>query len=313
LHNPEVSCSVTRATGVQAERRHPGEVAGRRRSWWITTTPKSYAISRPAPRQPWTPVPRRGAHPHPPAGGRGDGPRAAGAGTGRRKSFRRTSATGVPAARRRPGEVAARRTLVDAARLANGAPLTCRPRADHGRGRPPRRAHPIRAPGGRGDGPRAGESGRRDARYATQLGQPEAVGRRNCANGRGGTWLRLRIPVNDAPSADRHRADRGCRSSRPARIRRPTPCIVRHLPVAHIPSARRRSRRRTTGGAKRVMPPNPGTESIARRTCATGVQAARRHPVKWTRAGFPGRWCLPQARIPIRAPAVAATDLRTSC
>jgi hypothetical protein len=29
-------------------------------------------------------APPRGAHPHPPAGGRGDGRRAAGAGTGRR-------------------------------------------------------------------------------------------------------------------------------------------------------------------------------------------------------------------------------------
>jgi hypothetical protein len=52
----------TRATGAQAARRHPGEVAARRRSW----------TRRPPPR----------AHPHPHAGGRGDGPQAAGRGCG---------------------------------------------------------------------------------------------------------------------------------------------------------------------------------------------------------------------------------------
>jgi hypothetical protein len=62
--------------------------------------------------------PLRAAHPHPHAGGRGDGTRAAGAGTGRwhtrgiraaGRIVRRTCATGVQAARRRPGETAARR------------------------------------------------------------------------------------------------------------------------------------------------------------------------------------------------------------
>ena len=71
-------------------------------------------------------APSARAHPHPRAGGRGDGPREAGDGTGsdigRREArnatptwgtrdviARRTCATGVQAARRRPGEAAARR------------------------------------------------------------------------------------------------------------------------------------------------------------------------------------------------------------
>jgi hypothetical protein len=49
---------------------------------WITTTRKSYATHRPALRRSWRTTFRRAAHPHPPAGGRGDGPRAAGGGTG---------------------------------------------------------------------------------------------------------------------------------------------------------------------------------------------------------------------------------------
>jgi hypothetical protein len=48
---------------------------------------------------------------------------------------------------------------------------------------------------------------------------------------------------------------------------------------------------------------------IARCTCATGVQAARRHPgdVAARRHSWTRRALLP-ARIPLRAPAIAATD-----
>jgi hypothetical protein len=63
------------------------------------------------------------------------------------------------------------------------------------------------------------------------------------------------------------------------------------------------------GCAKRVMPPNLGSEEVvARRTRATGVQAARRRPgeVAARRRSWARR--LPPARIPLRAPAVAATD-----
>ena len=106
---PEAIARRTCATGVQAARRHPGE--------------ERCALRRPtlANHGCWRPPHR--AHPHPPAGGRGDGPRAAGAGNGRPGSggakrvmptqpvqpeaiVRRNSATGVQAARRHPGEVA---------------------------------------------------------------------------------------------------------------------------------------------------------------------------------------------------------------
>jgi hypothetical protein len=66
-----------RATGVPAACRHPGEVAARRRFWMVRHSPPDTAQMMDA-------APSRAAHPHPPAGGRGDGPRAAGAGTGQR-------------------------------------------------------------------------------------------------------------------------------------------------------------------------------------------------------------------------------------
>jgi len=64
-----------RATGVPAARRRPGEALVSRRSWM---TAEWCALRRAAPRKPWLRRPPRRAHPHPRAGGRGDGPRAAG-------------------------------------------------------------------------------------------------------------------------------------------------------------------------------------------------------------------------------------------
>ncbi len=66
-----------RATGVPAACRHPGEVAARRRFWMVRHSPPDTAQMMDA-------APSRTAHPHPPAGGRGDGPRAPGTGTGQR-------------------------------------------------------------------------------------------------------------------------------------------------------------------------------------------------------------------------------------
>jgi hypothetical protein len=78
---------------------------------------------------------------------------------------------------------------------------------------------------------------------------------------------------------------------------------------ARTPSARRRSRRRTTGGGgMRVMPPNPRTRKSspgapAPRACRPRVGI----PVTWPRGDPAGR-TLRAARIPIRTPAVAATE-----
>jgi hypothetical protein len=131
----------TCAKGVQAARRRPGDRAARRRC----------RMRRPPPVE----------HPHPRAGGRSDGRRAASGGTGRRDRTarseatrpcgciaRRNRATGVQAARRRPGEVAARQRSPI---LARGLP---------------RGAHPPPHAGGRGDRPRRGwrRTGRRSGR-----------------------------------------------------------------------------------------------------------------------------------------------------
>jgi hypothetical protein len=104
---PETSVASQPATGlgtptVQPKQGEPG---------WVGN------IKRLAGR-PWMRLPPRRAHPHPPAAGRGDGPRAAASGTrsalrhrtGAPGSIaRRTCATGVQAARRHPVGVAARR------------------------------------------------------------------------------------------------------------------------------------------------------------------------------------------------------------
>jgi hypothetical protein len=123
-----------------------------------------------APKWPQADVAPRGrppprAHPHPRAGGRGDGPRAAGGGTEPPVSSARSALwhptpgtrkyrpphlchgrAGCAAASRRSGGSP---TFLVHAHSTNGAPLTGRPRATHGCGalRTPRVAHPGRAAG----------------------------------------------------------------------------------------------------------------------------------------------------------------------
>jgi len=77
LRQKLVSGCIACAAGVQAARRHLGEVAARRRTWARS--------------------PRR-AHPDPRAGGRGDGPRAAGAGKGYQHQAARTASQRFSAA-----------------------------------------------------------------------------------------------------------------------------------------------------------------------------------------------------------------------
>jgi hypothetical protein len=122
---PEVIARRCRATGVQAARRHLGDgpladVPGYFARKWSSPVGSVHTME-PAPSAPRASPPARG--------GRGDGPRAAGAGTGRRhravRSARyatptraagshrpRNRATGMQAAPRHPGEVAARRKSV---------------------------------------------------------------------------------------------------------------------------------------------------------------------------------------------------------
>jgi hypothetical protein len=114
----------TRKSGVQAARRHSGDVAARRRSWLMRTNIGRHP--RAAPREPRICRPPPRAHPLCTPGGRGDGQGATRGGTVRRGAgcamcvmppsrairkhiARRNCATGVQAAHRRPGEVAARR------------------------------------------------------------------------------------------------------------------------------------------------------------------------------------------------------------
>ena len=86
-------CGRNRATGVQAARRRPGEVDARRRSW-ITRTRKMVRHQPTNPAQTMDAVAIRPvAHPHPRAGGRGDGrrrgcSRCASSGTARWKTMR---------------------------------------------------------------------------------------------------------------------------------------------------------------------------------------------------------------------------------
>ena len=130
---------------------------------------------------------------------------------------------------------------------------------------------PIRAPAGAGDGPRG--SGRREARYATQPWAPGSY--RHGAT---------------APPACRQHRRRGRSPTRPdtacsqnvAGPRTPWSRCASRPP--RIPSARRRSRRRTTRGCRRDGRPGIGLreacyaterrypEVIARRTYGTGVQ-----------------------------------------
>ena len=124
--HPERIPRRTCATGVQTARRRPGE--------------QRCGIHRPPPRKSWIRPPPPGSHHHPHAGGRGDGPRAARAGAGRRQRViaRRNRATGVQAARRHPGEVAVRgRSWIRA--LRNGGPPADRPAPIMDAARPPPR------------------------------------------------------------------------------------------------------------------------------------------------------------------------------
>jgi hypothetical protein len=168
------SAGRARSRRHTAARRRPGEVAARRSS-----------RMRPAP-------PRR-AHPHPPAGGRGDGPRAAGAGNWpaasacakrvmatRPRRLRpsgryppRTCVTGVQAARRHPGEVGARRLCGMTGTGRWSATHRPDPRKPWIR-RPPPRAHPHPRAGGRGDGRRAAGAGNWPPASGCARGAPRA-------------------------------------------------------------------------------------------------------------------------------------------
>jgi hypothetical protein len=154
---------------------------------------------------------------------------------------------------------------------------------------PARRAHPHPPPGGRGAGPRAASDrtagGIGGAKRLQPTDAAQIVGegalraprspsarrrsrRRNAGGAGGGTGMPRRslhaIPAK-WPLADTH----GCGALRPPRI-----------PSARLAVAATDHGRRApgSGGAKRVMPPNRGTRKYVRRTCATGVLAARRHP-----------------------------------
>ena len=184
-------------------------------------------------------APPRSAHPHPPAGGRGDGARAAGTrnrpaahdarsalytepGTGKhRPAHLRHGRTGCASAARRSGRAA---TLAG-----HGAMVRhLAPAALEGLDGPPsaRRApHPHA--GGRGDGPRAAGAGTGRG-HRLRVGIPAR-------------WPRADVPGSRARvsyAAGQPRADHGCAPS----ARRASP------------SARRRARRRNAGGGRRNGP-----------------------------------------------------------
>jgi hypothetical protein len=116
-------------------------------------------------------------------------------------------------------------------------------RADHGCGHPPHAAHPHPRAGGRGDGPRAALEraagiGLREARYATQPGQPEVIALRTCATGvqaarrhsgevaaRRRSWMAARRQSGTpSAAAPRHAMDAG--APRPARIPLRAPAVA---------------------------------------------------------------------------------------
>jgi hypothetical protein len=82
------------AAGVQAARRHPGDVAARRRCWIRSATVRD----PPAGTVPtiWMRRPPPGAHPPPHAGGRGDGRRAPGLAVGIKMRQERTARGSPP-------------------------------------------------------------------------------------------------------------------------------------------------------------------------------------------------------------------------
>ena len=146
----------------------PAEVPASRRSW-ITGTPKrAFPTAR---------IPIR------PPGGRGDGPRLRAPKRGAGHQAARSAlwppnpgilkvspgttaplACGPMAARRHPGEVAARRRFRITAHSKNGTPCAHRPCTNHKCGRLPHVAHPHPQAGGCCDGQRA--AGARNGRWA---------------------------------------------------------------------------------------------------------------------------------------------------
>ena len=89
LRTPAVAATGERGGGIgrlaQAARRRPGEVAPASVPWWITTTRKSYATHRPAPRRSWmrrsryaSPSARRRSRRRTTGGGHRSCPRASG-------------------------------------------------------------------------------------------------------------------------------------------------------------------------------------------------------------------------------------------
>jgi hypothetical protein len=240
---------------------------------------------RPALRRSWMQRLPPAAHPHPPqrsrrrnvGGGAGTGRLGGGRREARYGNLTRAPAShrptqprhGVQAARRRPGEVAARR------RSWNGTPSGGQPAHIIGCSRPPPAAHPH---------PHAGGPRRRTAGAGMASGCARRVIATEPAHAEvtpGAPAPRARRPR--APAAARHRAHHGCGRLPPAAQTmdagaiRPARIPVRALPVATTDRGRRES------GSSR------------RRTCATGVQAPRVVPAPMDGAPFdPAR--IPSAR-----------------
>jgi hypothetical protein len=119
------------------------------------------------------------------------------------------------------------------------------------------------------------------------------------------------------PAARRHPGDVAARRRCGSRAR---VSDATRVSSPRIPIRPRRSRRRTAGGGRRdgrrgngrresaLCHPVLPSGSIARRNRATRVQAARRHPGGVAGRRRSGCGALRAPRIPIRAPAVAATE-----
>jgi len=184
-------------------------------------------------------------------------------------STRGQSRRGTIRCAQHPGEVAARRRSGVKARISDAIRRPAY--ANHGRGVPPPAAHPHPYVGGRGDGQRAtgGGTGRWDraARCALchlrissprRKSSPSAPALRACR-------LRVGIPVT-RPARRRSwvtGTGKWCATRRPARRR----------PRRRTTGGGRRNGRAPSGGVKRVMPPNAGTRKYrpAPRACRLRV------------------------------------------